>query len=314
MIRTATGWIECLAIVLLHAGCGASNDSAPQAAWRGGDSTYVFSEPDDSFTLDKELEEISGLTMMENGLLGATQDENGILYLLDPGSGDIVETREFGKDGDYEGVELGGGRLYILRSDGRIYVFDSWDEDELSGETHDLDLPRGCDAEGIAYQASFDRILISCKERGGKGLDRMKAIFAYDPSAQALSADPVYILDVAAFEASIDEHPINEAVTSIMSDRLDLSGFKPSGLAIHPQTGDVFIISSVTKVIIRMDESGEVTALWELPAKLFDQPEGIAFNADGDLFISSEAGDRKNARLSRFRQRSGQASATPSNH
>ncbi len=294
-------------------GCEASEQTTPEAAWRGVDSTYVFEDPDDVFTLDKDLKEISGMTMMENGLLATVQDENGILYIIDPTSGEIVEQRKFGKDGDYEGLERGGGHLFILRSDGRVYVFDESIDEEFVGDSYDLDLVKGCDAEGIGYQADRERLLISCKERAGKNLDGKKAIFAYDPATQILTDEPVYLFDIEAFEASIEDHPINEAVRSVLQDHVDVSGFKPSGLAIHPRSGDLYVVSSVTKVVVRMDDAGQVTGMWDLPADLFPQPEAIAFGPDGDLFISSEAGNRKNATLVRFRDRSSGISPAPSN-
>lgn len=313
MMKMPIGWIEALIILLLQVGCGGSSESAPEPAWRGGDSSYIFEEPDDVFTLDKELEEISGLTLMPNGLLGAVQDEKGNLYLLDPASGEIMETRKFGKAGDYEGLELGGGRLFIIRSDGRLHIFERWDAAELVGEAYDVDLVKGCDAEGIAYQTNLERLLISCKEKGGKNLNRQKAIFAYNADTRTLSEEPVYILDVEEFEASVDDHPINEAVRSVLSDRLDLSGFKPSDLAVHPHSGDIFIVSSVTKVVISMDESGEVKGMWPLPPEQFDQPEGMTFGRGGDLFISNEAGDRRYATLMRFRDRSSDTAPQPGN-
>lgn len=315
MNRVWLSWIAGILHVLLQVGCGMPNESTPQSEWQGVDSTYAFDEPDEMFNLNVEIEEISGLTFMEDGLLGVVQDEKGILYILDPVSGDVVDRRTFAQDGDYEGIERGGGLLFIIRSDGKLFVFENWEGEELQGDSYDLDLVKGCDAEGIAYQSNMERLLISCKERAGKGLDRKKTIFAFDPATQELAEDPVYVLDVEAFEASVEDHPINEAIRSVMSDRLDLSGFKPSGLAIHPRSGDIFIISSVTKVVIRMQESGQVTAVWPLPSRRFDQPEGIAFGPDGDLFISNEAGDRKYATLLRFRDRSANATAqpTPSN-
>lgn len=313
MTRIWPGWVDLLLVALLQVGCEASNDAPSAPGWHGGDSTYVFSAPDDEFTLDDELEEISGLTLMEDGLLGAVQDEEGYLYLLDPTSGQIVERRDFGTDGDYEGIELAGGRLYILRSDGRLYVFDEWVGEEIEGESRDLDLVKGCDAEGIAYQRQFERLLIACKERAGKGLDDMKAIFAYDLSSQTLAEEPVILLDTKAFEASTEDHPVNEAVQSILSDHVDLSGLKPSGLATHPITGDLYVVSSVAKVVLRVDNSGAVTAMWSLPSNLFAQPEGIAFEPNGDMFISNEAGGRRHATLLRFRYRSAAASPSSSN-
>lgn len=313
MMRIWTSFAKVLAVVLLHAGCGSSSDPSKDPAWRTDDSTYVFEEPDDVFILSKDLEEISGLTMLEEGVLGAIQDEDGDLFRIDVGSGEILDRQTFGKKGDYEGIEVGGERMYILRSDGRLNIIQDWSGQKLQTATEEADLPKGCDAEGIAYQKVQERLLIVCKEKAGKKFDGKKAVYAYDPASKTTTTEPVYVLDIEGFQASIEDHPINEAVTSILSERMDISGFKPSGLAVHPHSGELYIVSSVTKAIIRLNESGEVTALWMLPAELHDQPEGIEFASNGDLFISNEAGDRKRATLLRYRSRGRSNPSQPSN-
>ena len=303
MERTYTGCILTLCALLFQVACASSSEQPPGEAWPTDDSTYVFSEPDAEFTLTVDLEEISGLTFMEDGMLGAIQDEDGDLFIIDPSSGEIVEVRNFGEAGDYEGVELANSVLYILRSDGTVFMFENLSAAEIDGREVQYDVPGRCDAEGIAYQRSLDRILIVCKEHPGKGYRGKKAIYAFGPTSGEPSPSPAYLLEIDDFEYNVEEHPFNEAIRSMLSDRIDMSGFKPSGLAVHPRTGELFVLSGVTKALLRLDDTGAVTAIWMLPVELFDQPEGIAINSNGDVYISNEAGDRKYATLLRFRER-----------
>jgi uncharacterized protein YjiK len=69
--------------------------------------------------------------------------------------------------------------------------------------------------------------------------------------------------------------------------------FKPSAIAVHPQTGEVFILSSVDHVLISCDENGNVTGYALLDAGLFRQPEGIAFFPNGDMLIANEAAGKE---------------------
>lgn len=296
------GWIAALVVFLWSAGC-TEDDQQAGLEWPTDDTTFVFTQPDAEFTLATELEEISGLTFMEDGMLGAIQDEDGDLYIIDPASGEVVDVRSFGEAGDYEGIELADSVLYILRSDGRVYSFTSWSAPEFQGEAVDHSLPGRCDAEGIAHQSSLNRMLIVCKEHAGSEYRGKKAVYAFDRATGELTPEPVYLIDINDFEYNVEEHPFNEAVRSVLSDRMDMSGFRPSALAVHPQTGDVLMLSTVTKSLLRLDESGEITALWMLPAELFDQPEGLAIDSNGDLYISNEAGDRQYATLLRFSER-----------
>lgn len=294
----------------MSAGCTPAGDAPPGESWPKQDTTYVFTEPDAVFELPVELDEVSGLTLMEDGKLGAVQDEEGDLYIIDPSTGEVVDIRTFGGRGDYEGLERADATLHILKSDGSLLSFANWTAGELEGDAHDIDLPSGCDAEGIAFQPSLNRMLVACKESAGEGLGGKRAIFAFDPAMYVLDQSPAYIVDAKDFERNIDDHPINEAVRAMLSDRMDMSGYKPSALAVHPRTGDVYVASTVTRSILRLNEAGSVTALWELPVESFAQPEGIAFDSNGDLYISNEAGSGRRATLLKFRERGSTSAIT----
>lgn len=64
--------------------------------------------------------------------------------------------------------------------------------------------------------------------------------------------------------------------------------FKPSGIAVHPKSNDIYIIGSVGKMMVVLNHTGEIKNLIPLNPKIFWQPEGICFSPDGDLYISSE--------------------------
>ncbi|MGB3800507.1 MAG: hypothetical protein WA952_11895, partial [Lewinella sp.] len=76
--------------------------------------------------------------------------------------------------------------------------------------------------------------------------------------------------------------------------------FSPSGLAIHPLSGNLYLTSSVGKQLGVISPQGKVELLVNLPRKFFPQPEGICFTADGTMYISSEARDGKPGRIYRL--------------
>lgn len=302
MVERLGTWVRgaLVGVLVWVGGCEAGDRDADIEPWPAGDASYDFERPDAHFELAGNLEEISGLAVLENGTLAAIQDEDGILFILDPASGAIVDERPFGPSGDYEAVSVGAGYLFVLESGGRLYRIDDWGEDELDATEFTLDLPRGCDAEGLRYDAEGDRLLVVCKENAGSDLVQKKAIYAFDVDGRRLSEAPAYALDTRTFSVSIEDHPASEAVRAVLSERVDLSGFKPSDLAFHPVTGELFVISSVRKALVSLSEDGAATGIWRLPDSLLDQPEGMDFGPNGDLYISSEAGDRPDAVLLRF--------------
>ena len=69
--------------------------------------------------------------------------------------------------------------------------------------------------------------------------------------------------------------------------------FMPSGIAIHPDTKDVFLISSVGKLLVVLNKNGKIIDMAPLKRSLFRQPEGITFDKEGNMFISSEGRGKK---------------------
>jgi len=50
------------------------------------------------------------------------------------------------------------------------------------------------------------------------------------------------------------------------------------------------VLSSVNKLLVITDENFKIKATFPLNGSLFNQPEGIAFDKDNNLYISNEGG------------------------
>ncbi len=261
----------------------AAGETAPTAESppAGGPVAYDFERPDATFRLAPDLEEISALSWTGDGHLVAVQDEDGIVFTLDPADGSIVQQRRFRGGGDYEGVEWVDGTTWVLRSNGRLNAVP-----DAGGDAEEFETPlRGrCDAEGLAYDAARGRLLIACKEDPGRGLGDVKAVYAFSLATRTLDAQPALVMQRSALDG-------------------DGANFKPSALAVHPQTGELYVLSSVRKAVAVVAMDGRVVTVTPLPAALYPQPEGLAFAPDGTLYLSSEAGDTDTGLLLRFRPR-----------
>jgi hypothetical protein len=66
------------------------------------------------------------------------------------------------------------------------------------------------------------------------------------------------------------------------------TSFQPSGIAIHPRSEEIYIISSVGKLLIILNREGKVLDVKEFDPAIFRQPEGICFSPEGDMYISNE--------------------------
>lgn len=253
---------------------GVTEEPAPAA----DDAPFDFSKPDISVELPDELVEISGVTVLSNGLLGAVQDEMGVIFLIDQETGAIESRIPFGESGDYEGVEKVEDRLFVLMSNGTLIEASGWDGGDPQTRTHKTDLKSKNDTEGLAYDARQGRLLIAAKEEPGSGLKKdQKAIYAFDLETETLSSEPAYVIDGKEVERQAGGK----------------GKFKPSALAVHPATGEIYVLSSVNKAVAILGADGALKQVWPLSDDLYVQPEGLAFSPDGTLYLTSEGGKGK---------------------
>lgn len=275
----------CLALALLACGSEAPADTAvaraatppPASAAEPGASPYRFDRPAARFELPDALVEISGLTVLPDGSLGAIQDEEGDLYVLSAESGEVLRVVPFGPPGDYEGIESVGERLFVLRADGAVLELSGWEGERATSTVTETGLGAGdCDAEGLGTDGQ--RLLIACKKEVD-GTDRSR-IHAFDLGAMALADEPVFAIDR-------DDVPGDD------------SKLRPSALAVHPVTRHTVVLSSKREALVSLDAAGTVVDVWDLSLADFEQPEGLVFLPNGDAFVSSEGSDGP-AVLARF--------------
>ncbi|PAP76285.1 SdiA-regulated domain-containing protein [Rubrivirga marina] len=264
-----------LALLALGA-CADGSRSAPPPGPDDG-VPYRLDAPDAVLELPAELQEISGLTVLPSGRLGAVQDETGTVFEVDPATGAIVDRLDFEGAGDFEGVELvPGDAVWALRSDGDLYRLARDSTGAPTVRRIETPLRNRNDTEGLAYDAAGGRLLIACKEWPGEDPDTgdnyadVRTLYAFDLDTETLSERPVVSLPRALVDGAVN--------------------FRPSALAVHPTTGHLYILSSVRTAIAVVDMDGEVLGVLDFPPGLVAQPEGLAFTADGTLYVASEGG------------------------
>ena len=227
--------------------------------------------------VSEELKEISGLSPTETaGIYLAIADEKGEIFFIDgAGGGAILRKVWFRDKGDFEGVEMVGKCLYAVKSKGDVFEIGCWDTDTPSIVEYKTALNKSDDVEGLCYDEKRFSLLLACKQDpDSAGLRR---IYSFDLKTKQLSKNPVY---------TIDPETVNRLVPLENDKKHYIS---PSGIAIHPKTGDVYVISTAQKRIVVMDyKTGDIRYAARLDKHLLPQPEGIAFDAEGNLYLSSE--------------------------
>ena len=284
-------------VIIILSGC---KTSLPKTQRIAG---YNFKSPDAAIVLPDLLHEVSGITFLDSNTLACVQDENGILFFYDLRKKGITSQKGFSGKGDYEGITRVEDTIYVLRSDGTLYEIADFKSENATVTTFDTDIPSK-DNEGLCFDRESNRLLIACKEKTGKG-DLSKDnryIFGFDLSSKKLTEDPVFTFDVDGLKefakANNIELPLRNAKKGLAVEP-DLK-FHASGIAIHPLTGRIYLLSADDHLLFIFDKSGIVGQIIRLNPALFYQPEGITFLENGDMLISSEGAGRGPAGLIRF--------------
>ncbi|GAB3642233.1 SdiA-regulated domain-containing protein [Spirosoma arcticum] len=264
-----------LGLTLLLIGCGPSStktDRQPEA----GTVTppfklpYDLTTPDETVTLPNKLKEISGLTYYKDNKLLCVQDEEAVVYVYDTKEKKVVQDFGFGGYGDFEGIEYVNGEVYVLESNGNLFRFEP--ESTQIGRTK-TDLPANTEVEGLGYEPKTKRLLIAVKQGGGASSD--KATYSFD------------LLNKAVFK----DMQLNDE--QLKGAGINPKTYKPSGIAVHPVTGEWYVLSSAGKRLLITNRKAQILHSESLDPKLFRQPEGICFAPNGDLYIASEGNGKK---------------------
>jgi len=232
------------------------------------------------FLMSEALHEISGITFIRpnDDTLYAIEDEDGKLFYFKPGSGKLAYAK-FGKHGDYEDVTVvDGNYLVVLRSDGSLFSFPA-DEIRRGGKIKHVDeslnvLPPG-EYEGLYGDGGPD-VYALCKNC--KQDDQRDEVSVYKLNHRK----DCHFAVTSHF--TVDVSHIN------LPEEQRKKKFHPSCLARHPITREWYIISSVNKVLLILDDHWKLKSAYSLKPLLFKQPEGLAFDSKGNMYVSNEGG------------------------
>jgi len=239
---------------------------------------YLLRKPSQALKLAHVLEEISGL-----------------FYKIDVSSGKIIERFNFGKNGDYEGLTYHQNKFFITKSNGTIYEVENLGKENQKVTNYKTDLKGKNDVEGLCYQPSTNSLLIACKGiptfgETSEEADNRKSVYRFDLESLELKEEPCYKITLNKVQQFLKKSAAQNDYKKFLSylDQDDHFNFSPSGIAIQPKTKDVYILSSSKKMLLIINQAGEIQHLVKLSKKIHRQPEGITFAEDGTLFISNE--------------------------
>ncbi|MEP2280298.1 SdiA-regulated domain-containing protein [Maribacter sp.] len=225
--------------------------------------------------LPKELREVSGISWMNENQIAAIQDEDGIIFIYDLKKKKVINEIEFGNAGDYEGLAIKGDNAYALESDGTITVIKNFQNPDRKVTTYKTKFSEKNNMESLWLDLPANQLLVIPKDRDIDS-DNMKGVYAFSLDDYKLAYKPVLQLDM------------EDEVLKNFREKKVYKNFRPSDIAIHPKTKEIYMLEGSKPKLLILDENGVAKKGYSLDKKIFPQPEGITFSPQGDLYISSE--------------------------
>ena len=250
---------------------------------------YDLGVPTRSFLLPDELQEVSAIAAADEHTLACVQDKKGSLFFFDLDQGRVVRRAKFGPRGDYEGLARVGDDYWVLRSDGVLLrlVADA-DRYEIA-ET----LATGLgvkEFEGLAVDRAAKGFVLAPKSLAKETEEgELRPLFAFDLATRLAAKEPLItlhldeVLDAARLQGI--------AVPTRLSKR---GKEKPlvrlffAEVAVHPETGDLWLLSAGDRALLVVDRNGQFRGMHFFSTDEMPQPEAATFLPNCDLVLGSE--------------------------
>lgn len=238
--------------------------------------------------LGDEVSNISGIAYYaQNHSVFAIDDDHGDLFEIPLKQQPAIRKWTVEKPEDYEDVVLHEGMIYILSSKGKVIYFplrfpiQSPKQTALAGSGKN-------NFETLFKDPAANRLLLVCKECK-EDSKKKTSVFAFDLNKKEIVPGAVALIHRKAVNKDLDKTEIKD--------------LKPSAAAANPLTGEIYLLASVNKLLLILDEKLHIKEVFPLDPHIFKQPEGITFTPAGDLLISNEAGKKGKANILLFKKR-----------
>jgi hypothetical protein len=269
-----------LMVVLLLAYC------SPKHKATSSPSGYDL-EKREKFLMPESLQEISGICF-ENGnpdTIYSLQDEEGKVFRMAWGVKKQVHTK-FSRSGDYEDLTILRGKLFVLKSRGDLYAFPVADAayKELDSVQEWKDILPKAEYESMYGDEQSGNLYVLCKHCPDDADNDILTGYMMHVDDSAMQPQP-FVVDVKSLRGKKGKVK---------------KGFKPSALAKNPITNEWFILSAVNQLLVVADSNWKILNNYYLNSNYFNQPEGLAFDRDGNMYISNEGDDITTGNILKF--------------
>jgi DNA-binding beta-propeller fold protein YncE len=223
------------------------------------------------------MQEISGIQLFpDEHNIYAINDEQGKIFVIDLNTNKPYPTSKFDRSGDYEDLVHTPKGWIVLKSNGTLYLVHDILTDSVTSTEYPFLKGGKQEFESIYPDAASNSLMIVCKQCEEDKGQRATSVYRFNLGTMQYDTVPAYRIDVKEIAKAADS---------------DMKNFRPSAAAVHPIEKRVYMVDAINNLLVITDMSGKVQEAHHLKGRLYEQPEGISFAPNGDMYISNEAGD-----------------------
>lgn len=263
----------------------------PVASKFSSPAGYDLEHPE-KFNMPESLLEISGIAFYKgkSDTVYSIQDEEGSVFRQKWGV-KHQKNVSFASKGDYEDIAIFNEKVFVLKSNGHLYSFPFSETVKEKAEHVKVSkklVPKG-EYESLYADPETQKVYVLCKSCP---VDKKKKtstgyVLNYDLKLDSLIPESTFSIDLEQIKK------LNPKLKASLS---------PSALTKNPKTKEWYILASANKLLVIADENWKVKQVHRLNSSIYNQPEGIAFDNDMNLYISNEGDELTNGNILKFKK------------
>lgn len=239
------------------------NDELTASLYSIRQPPYDFSQPDHIFYLPEVLREVSGIVPVSEHSMYLIQDELGAVFEFNLTKEEVTGMVRFTDMGDFEDVATDGSHVFVLRSDGTVFRFHPAKPEEAPEM---MRVPvQVTNLEGLFYDRTEKHLLMAGKSEPVNGDDDLRLVYRLKPEEMH---QPEVWLQISILE-------INDMLTKHFPSLTMLNysfTFNPSAIAIHPKTGETYILSASDR-LLAIFEDKKLKEVFPLSGEIHYKPK-----------------------------------------
>lgn len=263
----------------------------PVASKFSSPAGYDLEHPE-KFNMPESLLEISGIAFYKGkaDTVYSIQDEEGSVFRQKWGV-KHQKNVSFASKGDYEDIAIFNEKVFVLKSNGHLYSFPFSETVKEKAEHVKVSkklVPKG-EYESLYADPETQKVYVLCKSCP---VDKKKKtstgyVLNYDLKLDSLIPESTFHIDLEQIKK------LNPKLKASLS---------PSALTKNPKTKEWYILASANKLLVIADENWKIKQVHRLNSSIYNQPEGIAFDNNMNLYISNEGDELTNGNILKFKK------------